>query len=162
MIPSLHPRHPWSRPRCVSPRRMGSDARDRRTTRGFRHRRYRRRRRNARVQACRARLLRGRDGCRTVFRPLEDFASDETEQTKLYWTDDRIVDGDNPLQMGGNNNGKAVGGSPCTSRWSRCDFVRSGSSPAACSATALTGRSIGARCGLLHRGRGGAEDRRPG
>jgi choline dehydrogenase-like flavoprotein len=45
------------------------------------------------------------------FRPLEDFASDESEQTKLYWTDDRIVDGDNPLQMGSNNTGKAVGGS---------------------------------------------------
>jgi choline dehydrogenase-like flavoprotein len=45
------------------------------------------------------------------FRPLEDFASDESEQAKLYWTDDRIVDGDNPLQMGGNNCGKAVGGS---------------------------------------------------
>ena len=45
------------------------------------------------------------------FRPLEDFASDECEQTKLYWTDDRIVDGDNPLQMGSNNSGKAVGGS---------------------------------------------------
>ena len=26
------------------------------------------------------------------FRPLEDFASDEAEQTKLYWTDDRISD----------------------------------------------------------------------
>lgn len=45
------------------------------------------------------------------FRPLEDFASDEAEQTKLYWTDERIVDGDNPLQMGSNNSGKAVGGS---------------------------------------------------
>jgi len=45
------------------------------------------------------------------FRPLEDFASDEAEQTKLYWTDDRIVDGANPLEMGGNNSGKAVGGS---------------------------------------------------
>ncbi len=45
------------------------------------------------------------------FRPLEDFASDESEQTKLYWTDDRIVDGENPLQMGSNNSGKAVGGS---------------------------------------------------
>src|SRR6185312_2459452 len=45
------------------------------------------------------------------FRPLEDFASDESEQTKLYWTDDRIVDGANPLQMGGNNSGKAIGGS---------------------------------------------------
>jgi choline dehydrogenase-like flavoprotein len=45
------------------------------------------------------------------FRPLEDFASDETEQAKLYWTDERIIDGANPLQMGGNNSGKAVGGS---------------------------------------------------
>ncbi len=45
------------------------------------------------------------------FRPLEGFASDETEQSKLYWTDDRIVDGDNPLKMGSNNSGKAVGGS---------------------------------------------------
>jgi choline dehydrogenase-like flavoprotein len=45
------------------------------------------------------------------FRPPEDFASDEFEQTKLYWMDDRIVDGDNPLQMGSNNSGKAVGGS---------------------------------------------------
>ena len=45
------------------------------------------------------------------WRPLEDFASDETEQSKLYWTDDRIVDGENPLQLGGNNCGKAVGGS---------------------------------------------------
>jgi choline dehydrogenase-like flavoprotein len=45
------------------------------------------------------------------FRPLDDFASDETEQEKLYWTDERLVDGANPLQMGGKNSGKAVGGS---------------------------------------------------
>ena len=45
------------------------------------------------------------------FRPLEDFASDEEEQSKLYWTDERIVDGDDPLVMGGNNSGKCVGGS---------------------------------------------------
>jgi choline dehydrogenase-like flavoprotein len=45
------------------------------------------------------------------WRPLEDFASDETEQTKLYWTDERIVDGDNPVQLGSNNSGKSVGGS---------------------------------------------------
>jgi choline dehydrogenase-like flavoprotein len=45
------------------------------------------------------------------FRPLEDFASDESEQTKLYWTDDRVVDGENPLELGSNNSGKAVGGS---------------------------------------------------
>jgi choline dehydrogenase-like flavoprotein len=45
------------------------------------------------------------------FRPLEDFASDETEQTKLYWLDHRITDGANPITMGGKNSGKAVGGS---------------------------------------------------
>ena len=32
-------------------------------------------------------------------------------QSKLYWTDERIVDGENPLQFGANNSGKSVGGS---------------------------------------------------
>jgi choline dehydrogenase-like flavoprotein len=45
------------------------------------------------------------------WRPLEDFASDELHQAKLYWTDERLVDGDNPLQLGANNSGKSVGGS---------------------------------------------------
>ncbi len=45
------------------------------------------------------------------WRPLEDFASDETHQAKLYWNDERIVDGDDPLRLGANNSGKAVGGS---------------------------------------------------
>jgi choline dehydrogenase-like flavoprotein len=45
------------------------------------------------------------------WRPLDDFASDEDHQAKLYWTDDRIVDGNNPLQLGANNSGKSVGGS---------------------------------------------------
>ena len=45
------------------------------------------------------------------FRPLDEFASDETEQEKLYWNDRRIVDGTDPLVMGGKNSGKAVGGS---------------------------------------------------
>ncbi|HVE23580.1 MAG TPA: GMC family oxidoreductase [Acidocella sp.] len=45
------------------------------------------------------------------FRPLEEFASDETEQSKLYWLDKRVCDGADPLQMGGKNSGKAVGGS---------------------------------------------------
>ncbi|HEX4740581.1 MAG TPA: GMC family oxidoreductase [Caulobacteraceae bacterium] len=45
------------------------------------------------------------------FRPLEDFASDEMEQSKLYWMDERVVDGANPITMGGKNSGKAVGGS---------------------------------------------------
>jgi choline dehydrogenase-like flavoprotein len=45
------------------------------------------------------------------WRPLEEFASDETHQQKLVWTDERICDGDNPLKLGSNNSGKAVGGS---------------------------------------------------
>ncbi len=45
------------------------------------------------------------------FRPLEDFASDEAYQSKLYWTDSRLTDGENPVQLGSNNSGKAVGGS---------------------------------------------------
>jgi len=45
------------------------------------------------------------------FRPLDDFASDETEQNKLYWTDNRIVEGNDWMIMGGKNSGKSVGGS---------------------------------------------------
>lgn len=45
------------------------------------------------------------------WRPLEDFASDETEQRKLFWTDDRLCDGDDPLKLGDNNSGRSVGGS---------------------------------------------------
>jgi choline dehydrogenase-like flavoprotein len=45
------------------------------------------------------------------WRPLEEFASDEEHQRKLFWTDERICDGDDPLQLGSNNSGKAVGGS---------------------------------------------------
>ena len=45
------------------------------------------------------------------WRPLEDFASDERHQNKLYWTGERIVDGENPLERGANNSGRAVGGS---------------------------------------------------
>ncbi|XUW93634.1 GMC family oxidoreductase (plasmid) [Burkholderia sp. M6-3] len=45
------------------------------------------------------------------WRPLEEFASDETHQGKLFWTDERICDGEDPLHLGNNNSGKAVGGS---------------------------------------------------
>ncbi|MFO1039673.1 MAG: GMC family oxidoreductase [Geminicoccaceae bacterium] len=45
------------------------------------------------------------------WRPLEDFASDESEQSKLYWTDDRITAGENPIHLGSNNSGKGIGGS---------------------------------------------------
>ncbi|MFK4134768.1 GMC family oxidoreductase [Pseudomonas luteola] len=45
------------------------------------------------------------------WRPVEEFASDEEHQQKLYWTDERICDGENPLKLGSNNSGQAVGGS---------------------------------------------------
>ncbi|MGJ0509801.1 MAG: GMC family oxidoreductase [Methylocystis sp.] len=45
------------------------------------------------------------------WRPLDDFASDELAQQVLYWTDDRIIDGEDPIALGGNNCGRGVGGS---------------------------------------------------
>jgi choline dehydrogenase-like flavoprotein len=45
------------------------------------------------------------------WRPLADFASDEEEQEKLYWLDPRISGGDDPIEFGSNNSGRAVGGS---------------------------------------------------
>lgn len=45
------------------------------------------------------------------WRPLEDFASDEEEQEKLYWADPRISGGADPVKFGSNNSGKSVGGS---------------------------------------------------
>jgi choline dehydrogenase-like flavoprotein len=45
------------------------------------------------------------------WRPLEEFASDEAHQKKLFWTDERLCDGEDPVKLGNNNSGKAVGGS---------------------------------------------------
>ena len=45
------------------------------------------------------------------WRPLDDFASDEVEQKKLFWLDKRVSGGDDPLELGENNSGKGVGGS---------------------------------------------------
>jgi choline dehydrogenase-like flavoprotein len=45
------------------------------------------------------------------WRPLDDFASDELEQQKLYWLDDRVTAGADPIALGGNNSGRGVGGS---------------------------------------------------
>ncbi|HEX4739569.1 MAG TPA: GMC family oxidoreductase [Allosphingosinicella sp.] len=44
------------------------------------------------------------------WRPLEDFASDEEAQGGLYWTDDRITGGADPIELGSNNSGRGVGG----------------------------------------------------
>lgn len=45
------------------------------------------------------------------WRPLEDFASDEREQNKLYWNAERITGGNDPIVYGSNNSGRSVGGS---------------------------------------------------
>ncbi|WP_330085212.1 GMC family oxidoreductase [Methylocystis iwaonis] len=45
------------------------------------------------------------------WRPLDDFVSDELSQQNLYWVDDRITGGDDPIALGGNNSGRGVGGS---------------------------------------------------
>lgn len=42
--------------------------------------------------------------------PQKDFASDELAMSNLGWQETRIVDGDNPLQMGHNNSGRGIGG----------------------------------------------------
>ena len=44
------------------------------------------------------------------WRPLEDFASDEASQGDLYWADERITGGDDPIELGSNNSGRGVGG----------------------------------------------------
>ncbi len=45
------------------------------------------------------------------YRPLEEFASDELEQGKLFWLENRVVAGGHPLELGSRNSGRAVGGS---------------------------------------------------
>jgi choline dehydrogenase-like flavoprotein len=42
--------------------------------------------------------------------PVKDFVSDEIASRKLYWTDERITGGDNPIELGSNNSGQGVGG----------------------------------------------------
>ena len=124
--------------RCGISRRRASRFSHRWNRRGWRH---------ARLSAGGGRVLGGGSGCRPWFRPLEDFASDEAEQTKLYWTDDRISTGANPLQLGSNNSGKAVGGSTVHFAMVSLRFRPSGFGRAACWAMARTGRSTGGRCG---------------
>ena len=43
--------------------------------------------------------------------PTSDFVSDERAAHKLYWTDERIVGGEHPVELGSNNSGRGVGGS---------------------------------------------------
>jgi len=43
--------------------------------------------------------------------PARDFATDEKEQAKLFWTDERLSAGADPVPFGNNNSGVGVGGS---------------------------------------------------
>ena len=42
--------------------------------------------------------------------PVKDFVSDETASRKLFWTDERITGGNDPVELGSNNSGQGVGG----------------------------------------------------
>ena len=42
--------------------------------------------------------------------PTTDFVSDETAARTLFWTDERITGGDDPIELGANNSGRGVGG----------------------------------------------------
>jgi choline dehydrogenase-like flavoprotein len=46
-----------------------------------------------------------------AFLKPEEYASDERAQSYLYWLDERLTDGDNPVAFGKNNSGTGVGGS---------------------------------------------------
>lgn len=43
--------------------------------------------------------------------PARDFATDEKSQSKLFWNDERLSAGNDPLHFGANNSGIGVGGS---------------------------------------------------
>jgi choline dehydrogenase-like flavoprotein len=43
--------------------------------------------------------------------PDHDWVSDEAGSSKLYWTDPRVIGGEDPVELGKNNSGEGVGGS---------------------------------------------------
>jgi choline dehydrogenase-like flavoprotein len=43
--------------------------------------------------------------------PDQDWVSDEAGSHRLYWTQKRIIGGENPIELGKNNSGRGVGGS---------------------------------------------------
>lgn len=47
----------------------------------------------------------------THWNPATDFATDEKTQEKLFWNDERLSAGNDPLPFGSNNSGTGVGGS---------------------------------------------------
>ena len=100
----------------------------------------------------------GRFGGRSTISPPT-----RTSSSKLYWTDERISGGDDPLELGANNSGRAVGGStvhfPMVSLRLRPEWFES-RSPLGYGAR-LADR-LARDVALLRRGRGGAEGLRAG
>lgn len=43
--------------------------------------------------------------------PTRDFVSDESGSHRLYWTEERITGGTDPVELGSNNSGRGIGGS---------------------------------------------------
>jgi choline dehydrogenase-like flavoprotein len=43
--------------------------------------------------------------------PDEDWVSDEAGSHRLYWNQERVIGGDDPIELGKNNSGRGVGGS---------------------------------------------------
>ncbi|MGH2916494.1 MAG: GMC family oxidoreductase [Solirubrobacteraceae bacterium] len=43
--------------------------------------------------------------------PDEDWVSDEAGSHQLYWTQERVIGGEDPIELGKNNSGRGVGGS---------------------------------------------------
>ena len=43
--------------------------------------------------------------------PDEDWVSDEAGSHQIYWNEKRIIDGEDPIELGKNNSGRGVGGS---------------------------------------------------
>ena len=59
--------------------------------------------------------------------PDDDWVSDEAGAHPLYWTEERIIGGEDPVELGKNNSGRGVGGSMIhyagyTPRFHPCDF----------------------------------------
>ena len=127
----------------------------------FRHRRHRRRRRHAGLPTGRSRLLRGRPRCRPVVPAAGGFRLRRIRAEQALLDRRPYLDGDNPLQLGSNNSGKAVGGSTVhfamVSLRFRPEWFRARTS-------ARLRRRLADRLArdvaLLRRGRAGAEDRR--
>ena len=129
----------------------------------FRNRRDRRWRRHARLQARGGGLLgrrvrcRARSGDRSKISPPT-----RREQGGLYWTDERITGGADPVELGANNSGRGVGGSTVHYTMIALRFRPEWFK---CTSTARLRPRLADQLrrdrALLRGGRGGAEDLRP-